>query len=509
MRNFRNIMRLAVTPQLIAMFALLSPYAEAHLMSDQCDISSNPVDHQRDCISLKDPSSGLYYSSTQAIIWAGAGPIDSVRTSPGAAAPPIDAWYSCRYVDNNGNDSLFVPFKTWTEWDAFIQNAGALNINLVRCSRPSVTNYLSIPDNYMTYDSYMTAVNGTSVNPFYQPTASACNTAQDQKVTIPVYGRTGFSTQMKTASFTCTVAGACKEGCTCGANQTWVEAALATFTAGASADGSLVGGQPTAAHQPSGGWQLSAVAYSGTAPKANPPVCVVTGGNDANGNMGCFVTGSLVLMADGRLRPIETLQFGDRVSNAQGGVNMVLRREICALPKGSDLYGFDGGKPMVTAYHPFVTAEGFAAVDPEGLRNKYPYFEDEIGPVSLLKAGIALLSPEGPRLVESVQKHTLTEEGTAYDLVLDGDQTYFVEGLAVRSQRDNAHSIRYLPHMLRDSACMARATAISAVYLSVGMVVSPMAALATSQASSSPGDAGDTGTSSSSSGDGSGDGSGP
>lgn len=207
---------------------------------------------------------------------------------------------------------------------------------------------------------------------------------------------------------------------------------------------------------------------------------------------GCFLPGSLVLMADGQLRPIETLQFGDRVQNAHGGTNMVLRRELCALTKVCSVYGFDGGKPMVTALHPFVMVEGYAVIDPDGLREKYPYFEDEIGPVSRLQAGIALLSPQGPRRIELVQKYPVTEDGIAYDLVLDGDQTFFVEGFAVRSQHDNAHAVRYLPHLLRDTACMARGAAISAVYASVGIVMSPLAALAQGSVSAS-GDGGDGG----------------
>ena len=192
--------------------------------------------------------------------------------------------------------------------------------------------------------------------------------------------------------------------------------------------------------------------------------------------MDVSLPGVLVLMANGDLRPIETLHFGDRVRNAHGGTNMVLDRIVCALPKGCDLYGFDGGKPMVTAYHPFVMVEGFAAIDPEGLRHKYPYFEDDIGPVSHLQAGVTLLSPDGPCRIKSVQKYPVTEEGTAYDLALDGDQTFFVEGFAVRSQRDNAHVLRYIPYI--DEVSVRRAKAVSSVFLSLGIAMSPLAALA-------------------------------
>ena len=356
-------------------------------------------------------------------------PYIGARTSPGNAPGAIDVWGMCRYVNNlnpAGGYSYFIPFRSQNEWQAFYTNAPGNNQNnilLLHCARPA---------------SFLISRG----DPSCSPAAITVSLPYDPVSTILTYN----------GSFSCT-----------SPYGPWTETVSVQYTA-----------LDSDASNPS--WAGTSPVYTGHPPP--PPVVVSGGGGGGGGGGGCFVTGSLVLMANGHLRPIESLQFGDRVRNVQGSVNMVLRREICALPKGSDLYGLNGGKPMVTSRHPFVIAEGFAAIDPENLLNKYPYFEEEIGPLTHLKAGITLLSPEGPRRVDSVQQYPVTEDDTAYDLVLDGDQTFFVEGFAVRSQHENAHALRYIPQALMDKVNVRRATAVSSVFLSLGIAMSPLAALA-------------------------------
>ncbi len=74
----------------------------------------------------------LLYSTTTATPDPYAG-----RSDPGTAIGPIDVWGICRYVDNiSASTSVFVPFRSQPEWQAFYKNAPAATVSLVHCSKP-------------------------------------------------------------------------------------------------------------------------------------------------------------------------------------------------------------------------------------------------------------------------------------------------------------------------------------------------------------------------------------
>ena len=73
------------------------------------------------------------------------GGYDAVRSDPGNATAPIDAWATnpspppqpieyCRYVNNSGAQSIFVPFKSKEEWTAFLNHLPSL-VSVQHCSR--------------------------------------------------------------------------------------------------------------------------------------------------------------------------------------------------------------------------------------------------------------------------------------------------------------------------------------------------------------------------------------
>ncbi len=70
-------------------------------------------------------------------------PYDAGRSDPGNANGPIDVWDICRYVENNSpGTSIFVPFKSAPEWQAFTQHSPANIAYAEHCSRPTI---LTIP----------------------------------------------------------------------------------------------------------------------------------------------------------------------------------------------------------------------------------------------------------------------------------------------------------------------------------------------------------------------------
>jgi hypothetical protein len=521
--------------------------AAAQSLSYECSLSGN-YDSRSTLAGCVTDTTGGFETSTNAVEGNKVYPqyCDSAhpyfcgaQTNLGLAIEPIEAWGTCRWVDNTSSTKFFVPFGRDTEWIGNGTNQGFLTAAQAGTLPGIGATHCAVPYSD-TINGNNTPATVTIMPPFAGCTSISVNTPN-------VFGRTntslypypaaagpGFTCHDGATSMTSDVqwkAGDSEKqqviaGSTPSVTSSWNNALLYSPDMTLSAvppsgyTGTLVtltwtitpfvaSDTMTCSVSP-GGWgpdgtgapnsgasvipvdgvglhqfvlsctdnvtSLQSIATANVTIISPPPPPPPPGGGGGGGGGGCFAAGSQVLMADGRFKPIEILQFGDRVRGAHGRNNMVLRREICALPKDSDLYGFNGGKPMVTARHPFVTAQGYAAIDPQSLREKYPYFEEDIGVISSLEVGVVLVSIEGPCTIQSVQKYVTPEDSTAYDLVLDGDQTFFVEGFAVRTQQDNAHVIRSLPHLNKVS--MRRAAAVSSVFASLGVAMSPMAALA-------------------------------
>jgi hypothetical protein len=242
-----NIQKLVVLAALAALWAFPS-FAAAALLADQCNITAGSTLAAPSCPTAN-PDAAISTDNTIS------NPVyTAARSDPGYAGPPIDAHNKCRYIDNSGSNSLFVPFKSAQEWSAFIQNHPA-DIAPQLCSRPGA---FDIPNNH---DSNTPAS-------WYVPSLS-CDPANTYPVTLH-YSRVGNTIVMQ-HGFTCTVAGECTTSTPvqCGADQNWTLTAQATFLAGASSD--------TGAAQPTGGWTMSNLEFSGNKPPPNPPPAITPG----------------------------------------------------------------------------------------------------------------------------------------------------------------------------------------------------------------------------------------
>lgn len=159
----------------------------------------------------------------------------------------------------------------------------------------------------------------------------------------------------------------------------------------------------------------------------------------------CFTAGTIVLMADGSERPIEAVRIGDRVLGRRGRVNRVLGREHTRLGRRR-LYGLNGCRPFVTAEHPFLTAEGWKALDPEATRRDVADL-----PVLPLQVGDRLCRGIGRRLerggeerglvflhvttvLESIAAFTSVPGTPVFNLLLDGDHSYVADGWIVHNK---------------------------------------------------------------------------
>lgn len=155
-------------------------------------------------------------------------------------------------------------------------------------------------------------------------------------------------------------------------------------------------------------------------------------------------------MADGTSRAVADVAEGDFVVGDDGRVNRVLGIDRLTLDNRL-LYGLNGSEPFVTASHPFMTEDGWKAVDPA-----HSYTDHRVPAVGRLEVGnrLVLLSQVrvpvvigGPALLEgsldiqteshplmSLQGASAPASNPLYNLRLDGNHTYFANELLVHNK---------------------------------------------------------------------------
>jgi hypothetical protein len=95
------------------------------------------------------------------------------------------------------------------------------------------------------------------------------------------------------------------------------------------------------------------------------------------------------------------------------------------------LYSINGSDAFVTPNHPFLTTQGWKSIDPDTTRREIASLS-----VSLLKIGDTLITESGNIIVTSLIPHTADASTQLYNFELDGDHTYFANGLAVHNKND-------------------------------------------------------------------------
>jgi hypothetical protein len=138
----------------------------------------------------------------------------------------------------------------------------------------------------------------------------------------------------------------------------------------------------------------------------------LTGGGGGGG--GCFTPETLVTLEDGSTLPIYQVSIGQRVMNHdKTKVNTVTFVEVANDKDFGKLYSPDTtNKPFATINHPIYIGGKLSSIDPIQTKEWYPWFDTE------------KLTPG------SVQDGT---GKTVYNLWVDGDNTYIVNGYGTTS----------------------------------------------------------------------------
>ena len=164
--------------------------------------------------------------------------------------------------------------------------------------------------------------------------------------------------------------------------------------------------------------------------------CVVNGGYTVSceEEIACFLPNTKVTMADGSLKNIQDVQIGEKVVGRNGEISPVLgvhRPSVKESAGGNKVYAFNGGRFFVTAEHPFLTTEGWKAIDPVISKEKHP----EISSIAHLKIGDTLITDHGKVVINSITSKEVDPDTTVYNLILGGDHTYIADGYIVHNNK--------------------------------------------------------------------------
>ena len=146
----------------------------------------------------------------------------------------------------------------------------------------------------------------------------------------------------------------------------------------------------------------------------------------------CFISETKILMSDGTYEDIVNVQKGKFV-RGETQLNEVLGMQIHDF-SNDKLYSINGGKYFVAAEHPFKTITGWKAINPKKLYEEDEFLFRLLDP-KVLKVGDILLTEDGLIIIESIGSKYIKKEMKVYNLMLEGDHTYYADGYLVHNNK--------------------------------------------------------------------------
>jgi hypothetical protein len=138
----------------------------------------------------------------------------------------------------------------------------------------------------------------------------------------------------------------------------------------------------------------------------------------------CFDPEALVTMADGSYKKIKDIAVGDRVIGQHGQINTVLGIETPILA-GRLMYKFNDRWAFVSGEHKLLTTDGWSVFDP----NNYAVERASDEVIGKIDIGSEIITSSGTETVTSIGTETRPYGQVIYNLIVDGDHTFIVEGI--------------------------------------------------------------------------------
>lgn len=150
---------------------------------------------------------------------------------------------------------------------------------------------------------------------------------------------------------------------------------------------------------------------------------------EPNTTVSCFPAGTLIFLASGIEKAIETLQIGDRVLAYDGTrqVTTTVLALIKPLPKRVYELLFDNGNMLtLTDSHPIMTEQGWKSLAPASTEKENPDLA-----VSTLQIGDCIHAIHGTCTLLSIEPRDIVQ---VYNLTVDAPHTFYASGILVHNK---------------------------------------------------------------------------
>lgn len=151
--------------------------------------------------------------------------------------------------------------------------------------------------------------------------------------------------------------------------------------------------------------------------------CATSSTGDGTGS-GCFIADVQVLMANGQVKPIQDIQVGELVQGSTM-INTVEKPYVISHFEGY-IYGFNELEPFFTDSHPFMSTDGWKAINPDSAKRENPGLE-----VSKLEVGDTLILKNSLVKIEKISSNW--QKQPVYNLELTGTMDFYANGFLVHN----------------------------------------------------------------------------
>lgn len=153
----------------------------------------------------------------------------------------------------------------------------------------------------------------------------------------------------------------------------------------------------------------------------------------------CFIKGTLVTMADGSKKPIDEIVSGDKIIGMNGKINTVKGIHHVKLGNQRFMMTFDDKSLIFTGDHVFrirsdFDNEAWGTSDISGFIREHSSIHNN---VYSIRGAFEYFTENGWKVQIPVVAREYGDDTDCFDLILDGDSTYYANGYLVKAYTED------------------------------------------------------------------------